>query len=256
MTDNLITELCESRLITSKTAYRKYTGRDLSELLYLHLIAFRILSCEPDHSRFIRDYSYKTKRQGVWTRWTQTSTDLYLLMLVLCSGDESIPISDAARNYLDTLSLDDDRVMNWVKAVASNNGVADTYARRLFVLIDRQMKIEKTSLRSIRRLAMNWDKIDHYDQQLAMTKLLQLMKMRCPGSDLLPSLMELSKARKLELKNLSDPERSATLTEIAAQQRLNEDDAGSAPAPAEGTTSADIAPLVKPIGKVQRRPKP
>ena len=256
-TNNILAELCESQLISSKTAYRKYTGRDIVEMLYLHILAFRILSCEG--SRFIRDYAYKTKRQGGWKRWTYTSTDLYLLMLVLCSDDDSIPLSNSARKFLGKTDLDSGRVMEWVKAVAVNGGGAYAYGRRLFIYLDRQLKVEKMSYRSIRRLVMNWDDIDHGYKQLAMTRLLQLMRNKCSSSDLLRPLEKLAKDHALELEGVSCPETSATLTEVAAKARLSEDDGGgavvadAAPDASAGTTSGDIAPLVKPLGKVRKR---
>lgn len=245
----LIRELTESRLVTSKTGYKKYSGRELAEILYLHIVAFRILSCEESERTFMFNYSLKTKRNGSFKSWMQNATDLYLFLLPLFNDD--LPLTDSAQDYIDDLTLDDKLLMDWIKAVASHSIFADIYARRLFIRLDRQLLMDRMSHRSIRRLAMNWPDLNKREKQLAVTRLLQIMRTRCNSSDLLNRLEVFAKRNKLEIKNDEHDaeDNTPTLTQASARYRLKEEDGGAA----VGTTSADIAPMVVPMAGVQRR---
>lgn len=250
----LISELTESSLVTSKTGYKKYSGKDIAELLYLHIIAYRILSCEKSEYNFIHDYSLRLKRFGSFKKWSQSSPDFYLLLLALYSEDE-LGLSNKSKSYLKTLNLDENKLLNWIQAVASRNRMSDIYARRLFITLDRQLKIDNLSFRSIRRLAMNWPDLDEREKKLTLTRLLQIMRARCNASDLLTRLERFARKNDLELEGVNDPEeKSLTLSQVAAKHRLKEDDGGGGDfGGGEGTTSADIAPMVVPMWGVYRR---
>ncbi len=248
----ILTELTESQLIPSRSGYRKYTGKQLTEMLYFHIIAFRILSCEDYMDDFVHAYAQKTKYWGKFNDWHQTATDLYFLTHANVSNDPEMKLSKPSSDYISMLQLDDKRLMAWIKSLASRNGISETYGTRFFVRLDVQLKITNGSWRSIRRLAMNWPDLTHHEKQLTMTRLLQILRARCPRSDLLAPLNKLAQHANLELKDVHNPEESTTLSHIAAQHRLREDD-GGAPAADVSTTSSDIAPLVKPFKKVMRR---
>ncbi len=247
----LINELTESHLITSKTGYRKYSGKQIAEILYLNILAFRILTCD-DKNTFIETYANKTKYFRNFDDWHQNTTDLYLLVFGLLTEDD-ISLSKDDLKYLKSLSFDTDRFMNWLKMFAAHSPLSETHAMRLFMSLDKNLKITNDSWRSIRRLAMNWPHITHYDRQLAMTRLLQLMRSRCPTSDLIAPLDKFAKKHDLELDDVCNPEEtneSMTLMQVAAHHQLAED--GDA-APSAATTTSDIATYVKPFMKVRRR---
>ena len=248
---NLLSELTESQLISSKSGYHRFTGQQLSELLYLHILAFRILSCEESENEFLHRYAQKVKYWNGFEDWHQNGNDLYLLIHgVTAPTDPDMKIAKSSIKYLETLALDTKHLLTWIRAIAARNGVADNYASRYFLTLDRQLKINNASWRSIRRLAMNWPDIRHRDQQLAMTRLLQLLRSRCPMSDIIAPMNKLASHKNLELKDANnlESENSLTLTQVAAHHHLAED--GEA---AIATTTADIAPFVKPFKKVRRR---
>ena len=238
---NILKELTESQLFTSKTGFRKHTGRELVEMLYLNIMAFRILTIEDEH--FARNYARKTKYYNGFSNWHFTNiTDLYLLVYGVTSGD--IEVSQSTDGYLKTVNFDEKKFLLWVKAVSSGEKVAESYASRFFLTIDQQLKINNTTYRSIRRLVGNWTDIGKHEQKLAITRLLQLMHDKSRSSDLLHQLEKIAHEKNLKLSN---------------SEHLEEDDGGGAapaPAPASAsvaTTSSDIATLVKPMGKVRRR---
>ena len=110
---SFIADLSESSLVSSKTGYKKYSGKDIAELLYLHIIAYRILSCEKSEYRFVHDYSLRLKRFGSFKKWSQSAPDLYLLLLALYS-DEELGLSAKSKSYIEKLKLDENQLLNWI----------------------------------------------------------------------------------------------------------------------------------------------
>jgi hypothetical protein len=248
---DFIKTLTESKLFPSKGTFQRYTGRQLAELAYLHIIALRIMSCEKITHMQAKQYALKTNNHDDFKKWRQSSTDLYYIIYALSA--EVKAHDNTSEHYIKTLALDLPKITAWLLSISSHNSMSETRTRRLFATLDNQFKINDGSYRSIRRLAMNWPDISLRDRQLCFTRLIQIMRSRCSSSDVFGWLEKLSKNNGLELLDVCDQEnedcdKSTTLAR-AAQGSINED-GDAAPV---GTTSADIAPFVKPLGKVRRR---
>lgn len=258
-----IQSLNESKLFSSSHSFSRYTGRQLAEMCYLHIIALRIISCEKITLMQSKQYALKTNNHDKFKKWHQNSTDVYLLLYALLADD--VKTHDTiSRHFIDTLNIDVPKITAWLLSISSHNDMSETRSHRLFATLDNQLKVHDGSFRSIRRLAMNWTDLTLREKQLCFTRLIQIMRQRCHSSDLFFHLERLAKNNGLELLDVCDletgygcgtPTDDAPTTSLARAAQLHrsvyEDDGGAAPAIA--TTSADIAPLVKPLGKVRRR---
>lgn len=247
---DFIKTLSESNLFTSKNAFSRSTGRELAEMAYLHIIALRIMSCERVTLQQTKQYALKTINHDDFKKWKQSGTDLYHAMYAL-KGDAKAH-NTTSEHFIKTLALDIPKLMDWLRSITSKTTMSETKAHRLFATLDNQFKVTDGSLRAIRRLAMNWPDLTVRQRQLCFTRLVQFMRNRCHQSDLFVWLTVLDRHNGLELQNACDAETEecgkATTLSRAAQRyaSIREDDA---------TTSADIAPVVMPLGAVQRRPK-
>jgi len=276
---DLIKQLTESKMISTPTAYRKYTGKQVAELAYMHILALRILASEHSTARDARDYARKTIRTSThFGKWMTSGTDLYLLMYALMSEDPDLRMPDSSKDFLQSMYLDEHKIRTWLGAVGFPT--FESLTSRLFLTLDTQFHVRDSTLKSIRRLVMDWPELDHRERQLAITRLLQLMRARSTHSDLLTDLQNMAKANHYELYDVCDletgegcdmdeapkkdtPKKLSTMTKVTAiatgaylgskiSKKLSEDDGGAV----AGTVAADIAPLVKPLGKLQRRPSP
>ncbi len=268
---NFLATLTESKMLSSKTAYRKYTGKQIAELIHLHVMALRILAAEKYSKHDAEKYAVKSLKDRHFNVWGPSSTDLYLLVLALMDEDIELRMPEASRDFLQTLYVDEQKLYNWIYAVAHQPNEAQT--RRLFSVIDFQLKISDSSMKAVRRLVMDWPELTHRERQLSVTRLLQMLRTRAPQSDLLAPLKALANHARYELHDVCDadndecgrsPEekmarqtkRPSLLAQAAAFAggallggKLAEDDGGGD----VGTTTADVAPFVKPLGKVRRR---
>lgn len=255
----LIQTLSESRLLPSTGAYHRFTARQIAELVYLHVIALRILAAESVSAHFAEDYATRSSRFLGFSKWYQNGTDLHLLIHALVSEDVELKMPDASKEFKETLYFDDTKMRRWLKYL-SHNQASETMTRSLFMQLDGQFQIKDSSAKAIRRLVQDWPRNTTRQKQLAMTRLLQMMRVRARTSDLMPELEHIAKALDLELHGVANPEtgdeakpkrKSGLLNRLvksfSESETLSEDDGGGA------TTSADVAPVITPLGGVRRR---
>lgn len=269
--------LTESKLIPSTASYKKYTGKQIAELTYLHLIGLHILVNEPISEKWAKDYAMRSARVTSFAHWYQSGTDLMLLLYALTTtGDIEFRSDESSKDFIDGLYFDEPTIRLWLKNVGHDEQNKNL-AKKLFLTLDTQFKIKDSSFKAVRRLAMDWNHLTLKEQRLTLTRLLQFMRARARGSDILHQLEIMAKAEHLEMKDVCNPETGegcgseGSHTEkkkggswlgklagaaglVAGYQlakKLSEDDGGAA------TTAGDIAPYVKPLGAVHRRnPKP
>lgn len=265
---NLIKSLTESKLFSSAASFHRYTGRQLAELCYLHLIGLQIIAHETLTHEQAKQYVLKTNTHDHFKKWHQSSTDLYLLLYSLLANDIKYH-DDTTEHFIKSLHIDVSKITGFLSAITSRNSMSDTRIQRLFSTMDNQFKVQDPTLKSIRRLAMNWKDLSLREKKLCFTRLIQIMRSRCQSSDLFANLERVSRKNGLEIADVCDRETghgcgtptdddpTTSLVQIAQLHKsVFEDDGGcAAPAASVATTTADIAPFVKPLGKVRRRPK-
>lgn len=267
----LIQSLSESRMLASTGSYHRFTARQIAELVYLHVIALRILASESMSHHFAHDYALRSARYLGFAKWYQNATDLHLLIHALVSEDVELKMPEASQEFKETLYFDDTAMRRWLKNLSQSQS-SEAMTRTLFMHLDGQFRIKDSSAKAIRRLVQDWPHNTERQKQLAMTRLLQMMRVRARGSDLLSELERVAKALNLELHDVANQEtgdveadetphkKGSLLKRLVAgglaaaagyqivkamnenEEPLSEDDGGGA------TTSANVAPVVVPLG--------
>ena len=77
-----------------------------------------------------------------------------------------------------------------------------SFERRFLLELERNLMIQNSYYRSLRRLASTWDKQPESTKKLVMTRLLQIMRTKARRSELLPMIEYVSKKDKLEDRTL------------------------------------------------------
>jgi hypothetical protein len=273
-----IQQLSESKLLASQSSYRKYSAKQVSELVYLHVLALRILASEPLSHKFAHDYAMRSARYLGFAQWYQNATDLHLLIHALVDENVDLKMPETSTQFKETLYLDEVEIRHWLREI-SQNRISEAHTKSLFLHLDGQFRIRDGSLKAIRRIVQDWPHNTTRQKQLAMTRLLQIMRVRARQSDLLGELNSLASELNLELEGVanqetgdhvehdgSDPhfvtnppkKKVGVLGHMAAfaggmlgyataSSLLGED------AAAASTASGDVAPVVKPLGAVRKR---
>lgn len=197
--------LSESKLLSSTSSYRKYTAKQIAELVYLHVIGLRILASEPLTQAWAHDYAVRSARYLGFTKWYQNATDLHLLLHALISEDVELKMPEKSLEFKETLYFDETEIKRWLKDMCRGH-INEPHTRSLFLHMDGQFQIKDSSMKAIRRIVQDWPRNTQRQKQLAMTRLLQIMRNRCRLSDVLVQLNHLAEELKLELENVANRE--------------------------------------------------
>ncbi len=251
-----ISTLTESKLLPSHNSYKKYTGKQLAELTYLHLLGLHILINEKSLHVWAKQYAYNTVRYISFEHWKQSATDLYMFLYGLQADDIELRQPDISKDFISTLYYDPRQIITWLRNVAHEQ-ISHSLARRLLVTLDTQFQVKDSSQKAIRRLVMDWENLSDREHKLALTRLLQIMRVRCHGSDILLQLELLAHKHHLEMHDVCNLETgegcgasgpvTAYLGYLGSPTHVDEDASMGA------TSAAGIAPVVASLGAVRRR---
>lgn len=205
---DFISGLTESRMIRSLSAMRHLDGRDIADFTFLYLLSLEILRHE--NVGVASQYAAQTLRAQNFNTFFGAANDLYVLLHVLVGANNQAarknlgdqPASDA---LLQTLMVRPLSVKNYLRSIALGQ-YQPAKSRQFFLEIEGHLKISTSNYRSVRRLVVNWPTLGQRDKELAMTRLLQAFRVRMPRAEIRGTLEGVAKAKKLEIKNVANPE--------------------------------------------------
>lgn len=196
MTYSLFGDLTESRMFPSKRSLDREDFESLAESTYLLILAVRILLSEDT----VKSHRYvkRTISTNNFRSWRTDGTDLYICLHALSTGQYE------AGRYPETISIL--AIQRWLREVSIANATDEQETRKLFLRMDRLLFIKEASMLAVRRLVMDWPDLDKREKKLAMTRLLQMLRARCPKVDILPMLSAMAREDNLELHNVCNAE--------------------------------------------------
>jgi hypothetical protein len=197
--------LSESQLLSSTTAFRKYSGRQIADLVYLHIIALRILATEPTSKEFAADYATRSVRYMGFGKWYQSATDLHLLIYALLDEHVDLKMPESSQEFRQSLYFDENAIRLWAKDIARGH-INEARTKKMFLHLDGEFQMKDTSMKAIRRLVQDWPHVTVRQKQLSMTRLLQMLRVRARRSDVLVRLERLAHQMNLEMHNVNNPE--------------------------------------------------
>lgn len=197
MIEPLLRELCESRLFPSTKSADKMETQEVADLLYLYLCAIRILASDEETREFAKRYARGATQWNGFDRWRPNVNDLYVLLHLIHTRNHGLKKG----HYPLDLGL----TQRWLKEIVVH-GVDVAMTHRLFARLDLSLHIRNDSFKAVRRIVALWDEADHRQRELAMTRLLQLLRNRARNSELLGLLSKLAQHRDLKLDGVCDPE--------------------------------------------------
>jgi hypothetical protein len=209
--------LSESRLISSTNALKKYDAEHLADLAVLYVCAIYILYCTNSTKHFAEKYARRTIQYGTqFNQWHTGATDLYAILFGLTAEHIKLDNQEESDHFKSILPFGETLLVRWLREL-NNSHLHSATHRSLFTRLDFNFKIKNSSIRAIRRLVMEWDDLDHHEQKLAMTRLLQLMRNRAQKSELLSELQNMADQHELEIEDACDKETGrgcATVTNL------------------------------------------
>jgi hypothetical protein len=195
--DPLLRELCESRVFPTTKSAEKMETQEVADLLYLYICAMRILASDEETEEFAKRYARTATQWGTYEKWRGNGNDLYVLIHLIKDRNHGLKKG----HY----PLDLPLLHRWLKEIAVR-GIDEGSTHRLFARLDLGLRTRNDSMKAVRRIVAHWPETDHHQRELAMTRLLQLLRNRARNSELLGLLSKLAKHRDLKLDAVCDPE--------------------------------------------------
>lgn len=162
---------------------------NLTEAAHVIFMALWILLSEKSTHDWAEDYVKKTLR-GDFRSWRSDATDLYAILYALHTG-----------NYHEgryrSFSLGS--IRRWLNHVQDMNKAEDTVTRVFFFRLDGMLDIKDGTLKSMRRIIMDWPTLENKERRAVFTRLLHFMRRKFPRAEVLTKIESLARTRDYEI---------------------------------------------------------
>jgi len=194
----LLPELNESRLYRATNGFKAYNQDDITELLFVFVLINTMFVLDASTVKFGRNYSKKSASYGKFMANRVTSTDLYQMAYFVNKKYDELP-SGAKKKKI---NFDERRLHMYLQQLGKGNKPNVTFLLRL----QYQLGITSTPLLAVRRLISDWSRLKYRSKQLAVTRLLHLMRAKAVRSELYKPLNDLARERNYLLPDASNKE--------------------------------------------------
>lgn len=219
MTSNILIELfdrpeqdiLESRLIPTEQFYKRFTYKQFLEVTFLYFVTLELLCNEPYTEDWARSYFLRTFKYRNFSSFRYDSTDLYALLYGL--QNEEVHSRFIGGNQTDFVkartNVTDQTIYMATQYISKRARGISNYSERnrFFLKFERDLFISDSSLKALRRLALDWHRLNFSQKRITITRLLQAWRARAFRSEVLPILHDFAEQQKLEMKNVRNPEK-------------------------------------------------
>ncbi|SVC80785.1 uncharacterized protein METZ01_LOCUS333639 [marine metagenome] len=195
-----ITELCESRLIRQKKQIKQFTAKDAADLVFLYCCTLTILKNEFKYAPVASSYAKKTVMFNNWDVFRMNGTDLYVLLVGLVGTDDTSSLfsdKEASQLFVDNVKVNQIQLKTWFRFTGKAR-VNKSFDSQFLFRLERQLQVNNSQYKSIRRLASDWANLKHGQKTLVITRILQAFRARARRSELMPFMVKLAKEKKYD----------------------------------------------------------
>jgi len=187
-------ELQESRLYRTTDGFKPYSKDDMAELLMVTTMLVYVFVQDVKYKPFAIQYANASIRHGKYRASRLTANDHYMIAYTINS------------KYKKNFKFNDQLMHQFMTSIAKGQIPNSLY----FLRLQRQLKINDMVIQNIRRLISDWSKLKYRQKQLAITKMLHIMRAKAVRSDLYKTLNKFAKERNYKLAVASNKELDKT----------------------------------------------
>lgn len=151
-------ELTEARLFNRSRRFAMFTGKNISDLVYLHTLSLYMTYLMPETREFAKQYAHLTSQYNTYSLFRTYSTDLYMLCYQILHPDNDHAIIDdpvVSKKFLQSLNFDRKMHLRVLRNIASGD-VTDSMITTFFYRLETQLKISDSRYKTWRREILNW----------------------------------------------------------------------------------------------------
>lgn len=195
-----LANLNEAKLFPEgKYSLRFYTGKDICELMFLHMLGIQILKYEsPDMAKaYIRGEATLS-----FSYWIAAKNEIYAFLHLLI-GRYNHETRQYLKNYKTSVNFlkrtripmsDLNRYIRLIMAKQTDSG----FESRFLISLQSGLRVTDSTMTNIRQFSSRWSYQSRSYQRVTMTRLLRLFRVKARQSSLLPLLEATSRRMDLE----------------------------------------------------------
>lgn len=193
----------EARVVRRNADLQRFTFQEIQERIYLSFLTLSLLKNFEQTAGWVKKYGNETMTYGTFDRVRTTANDLHN-MLAVVDGDRAIINKLANKTQANALrqrsSLPTLAVKRYLRKFS------DDY--QFLSNLENSLAIKNSDYRNLRRAISDYPNLDANRKKVTVTRLLQALRAKLPGTDLAKKAEEFSNKQKLELDNVIDAERN------------------------------------------------
>lgn len=187
----LVHELTESRLFRNKKIASNVNLDDAAELAFVQLMMLNIFNKDYDFAPLAREYAGRTQAYKNFDTFRTSGTDLYIALNRIMGKDQTY---GTEKDLIKSSRLNPNRtdIIQYLNHI-SNSKSNSNYEKRMLLRFEKQLNIQDSMLKSVRRLASDWDNLNQNQRALVVTRMSQYMRRKAMRSELTPALLKFQK---------------------------------------------------------------
>lgn len=177
----IIQDLSESQLFRTKKAAEGQSVRDAADLVFANLLLLTIFNNSNEFTPLSAGYADRTVMYSNFNNHRMNATDLYAGLNRLLGSNQDYTDTDKADiARINIKHLDVKRYLQHLAKANDDKG----FEARFLLKFQRDLDIQNSYLRALRRMAADWDNLSAAQKATAITKLEQYMKTKFRKADL------------------------------------------------------------------------
>ena len=198
-----IGDLMESRMFRSKSKVEDTNAREMADFAMMNLLALYILSNEYDFAVAAQDYAKRTMMYGNFNSYRAGGTDLNIALTAVRNGMSGDGAKDDLQN--NKLRFNDVKIKAFLNTIKA--GRPPVSVPSFFLRMEKDLDIQNSNYRSIRRLAQDWPRLNKMQKQLVITRMMQFFRAKALRR-VISYIRDMSRSQGLEARNAHNAEGS------------------------------------------------
>ena len=190
-------EISEARLYRGTGNFRKLTGRNIADLLYLNTLALYMLNQDNANSDYASSYARQTSQYGYFSLMRTHSTDVYMLAYAVNNPSNryiNFAKHRESEKFLKSLHFNERQFHAFMKKVSSRSDKRNE-ALSFFMRLENQLRIKDSRYKMYRRTILDWGNLRYSAKQVIATRMGQEIRRLGRSSELMTPLTKMMKSR-------------------------------------------------------------
>lgn len=202
----LIPDLTESRLFRTRQNQSKLNVDDAAELTFAYFMILNMFNKDYEFAPLAKDYANRTMQYRNFDYFRMSGTDLYATLNRMMGKQQDLD-DERDKIAMSRINIKRQDVLRYLNHIGSSKSDAG-FEQRMLLRFQRDLNIQDSMLRSMRRLVADWDNLNQNQKALVTTRMMQYTRAKAMRSELMPALKSFQKRGNYIVNDEKDTKKS------------------------------------------------